>query len=370
MPGRQVPVVAALVTYLSVCAVVSATELVDGNADPIWQLSLGQMFRANVTTDYQTVIDIADSSAEVSGSDRMTLQYEIVRQSSGGHLLVEVRILSLERTQMIDGADQETESLLPEDALNSAVLVLDVGPTGEVTPIGHENTIKTDSPETQRTLNRYLGSDVFRSWLDLPFWVPVGAHVAGTQGVQSLPESEATADTGSANQEVDEPAASPADDSSAEDEDNVQAVPAGAVHWNRSLKISLGLLGAVTVDARCETTEQQDSELRFSISGRPEHVPPDAALDSPTVFDRIRVETTKMEGYGRMRTNPLTGLPADIDIQQQLGIEGNAVVQSAGRSADVRFKRTMTRSCQISEIRSRKSRPGLSIEILPKIPPK
>ena len=309
-----------------------------------WQPARGQILQAEVRTDYVTIIDVADTSRQKTGSDRMLLQYRIVGPSDEGPLHAEVRILALKRTWSTNKGTSGTKSLAPEESLGNTVVALQLGPGGAVTAVGHEKLLSFNSPEISVALGGFPDSVGIASWLDLPFWVPFVVRVPAETEKKSDREFDSE-NTGEDFQQASEKDVASSDDGPSADRND-------SLSWNRSVKLSLGLLGAVRGTSRCEATDQDSETLKFSISGRLVHVPPAAKPGPPVQIDEIQLTEAELNGSGSIRIAGETGLPAAIVIQQRLKIQGSAIVHSAGKDSPLHFTRTMTRTCRSTGVPS------------------
>ncbi len=319
------------VTAMIVHTMLSSPATAAAETVPIWQLTPGQNFSVQATTHRITEIHIGDHHDITDVTDRVTLHYTMFAFNQAGIAQFEVRIVSLERTITSEHGEKTTQSLILEKALKVpavAVLVTDHG--NDVKVLGGDSLFRADMPQSHRVLTQISDDEVFCSWLDLPFHVPV---------ITDRPPFRSPARLHPTDDVVDPP----------HDVAHESLTLRTGSQWTRVLHISLGLPG--TIECNCAYTIDaiEDFAAQLAVTGTIKLIPREPDEESPLRFKNFHLTESAVSGEGKILMDDLTGLPRSIEQSQRLTLEGQSAVASGGGSYDFRFKQSLTQTSIASE---------------------
>ncbi len=313
---------------------------------PLWQLTSGQIFEVDSSTHRITEMRIGDSLTVSDITDRVSLQYLMLRHDRHGAAHLEVRIKAMERTVRNEDGEVTTEELSPEQLLRVTGLTMIVANQGQSVELPDGAFVfRSDVPQIYRAL-RQMGEDgVLESWFDLPFRVPV---------LTARPPFRV-------------PAASPSadDESSTPESSTDESVDDPALHvdseWSRTQSIALGLAAMIRCDCRYRMESIEGLQGQIRVTGSADVVPRDSRSDSPLKFQDVQISASELTGSGSIRVDELSGLPRSIQMSQQMLLEGQLQVESGDQQHQMQFKQSLTQTWNASEFRLQDLQRGVPV---------
>ena len=303
---------------------------------PIWELTQGQRFTVRATTHRITEIQVGEYQETTDIADLITVQYTLSGYDGRGFAHFDARITSLNRTTTDAGGDETTDSLIVEKALKAPTVTILVGNHGnDLKVLGIESVFRSDFPQAHRVLKEICGHDIFQSWFDLPFRVPV----------KNVPP---TARQERAHGDTPEPPST-----------NAETALNPHSTWTRKHRVSLGLPGTVQCDCACSIDSIEDFKAQFSLTGTPQLLPREPNEDEQLRFKDFELTASDVSGTGTILMDQLTGLPQSIQLTQKLSLEGQSAVASGERSYEFRFKQSLTQTSIASEFAMQDLRRGV-----------
>ena len=324
---RLIPLRSSVVAAIVFHVVLSFTSLNAADTIPIWHLTRGQKFSVQATTHRITEIQVGEHHSVSDVTDRITLQYTMFDYDRRGFAQLGVRIKSLDRTTINESGEKTTKVLPVEKTFKVPAAVVLVGDHGnDVKVLGVESVFRADFPQAHRIFAEICGDDVFQSWFDLPFHVPLKTARSPTL-VQPADKSVS-------------PEKTKADSESFLHTDHT---------WTRAQHISLGLPGTVQCDWVYLIGTIEEFEAQLSVSGALRMVLQESNEEVPLRFEDFQLTMSDVSGAGKILMDELSGLPQSIQLTQKLLLEGQSAVASGGTSYEFRFKQSLTQTSIASE---------------------
>ncbi|MCH2203543.1 MAG: hypothetical protein MK102_16370 [Fuerstiella sp.] len=335
-------------TTLNLLAIVWWTQLSVSGAIPIWQLSKGQTFSVQVTTHRVTEIQIGNHTDVSDVTDRVLMQYKMSGYDRSGRARLQVQIRSLNRTTIDNNGEQTTQSLDAGKVFRIPAVVLLVSDRGNaVKVVASDSVFRFDTPQSHHVLTQICSEDVFRSWLDLPFRVPVAASRPPFRPFSERRTGNRTTKTESQNP--------PTEDAAEE-----SSLSSGT-EWTRTQFVSLGVPGTARCDCVCFIDSIENLEATFSVQGTTRMVPHQFNEDLPLKFQGFQLNTSEFSGSGQILMDELTQLPKSIQLDQKMTLAGHTIVFSGGSAHELRFKQSLTQSSNTSEFVVTDSQNGVPV---------
>lgn len=327
IPGMTGPFVA----LLSVTLLWNSSDCrADDAKIPVWHLTPGQRFTVQSETHRVTEIQVGDTQTVSDITDRLSLQYSMLRSDSRNAAHLVVRIQSMQRTIRTPDGTETTQKLVPELLLREPEVTITVSDRGRAVMIQDAAAMfRTDVPQTYRAIARMSRDGVLESWFDLPFRIPVRTDRLPF-GATTIRQSSGTDET---------PAVDPPDDSI------LQADTA----WQRSHSLALGLAAVVRTECQYQVESIEDQQAQIRVSGVPDVTARSAGDDAPLQFLDVQLTASELSGSGHFRTDELSGLPVTIRMSTQQQLEGTSTVKSGEQAHEMRFKQSLTQTWIASE---------------------
>jgi hypothetical protein len=310
---------------------------------PVWNLTQGQQFTVRSSTRRITELQVGEHRQTTDVADHMIIHYTLSGYDRRGFAHFEARIKSLDRTTTDTAGSETTDSLIVEKAFKDPTVTVVVGDHGnEVKIVGTESVLRSAFPQADRVLKEICGHDVFQSWFDLPFRIPV----------KTIPP---TARQPAARQQ------SPDDTNSEQSDTDTEDALHSLSKWTRRHAVSLGLPGTVQCDCACSIDSIKDFEAQFSLTGTARWLPRESSDDESLAFNDFQLTASDVSGTGTILMDQLTGLPQSIQMTQNLSLEGQSIVTSGEKTYEFQFKQSLTQTSIASEFKMQELHRGVPI---------
>ena len=207
--------------------------------------------------------------------------------------------------------------------------------------------IPASAPEARELLKRFCGPEVFRSWVDIPFRVPLNTNsqrlIPPLIVPQSQPKQSDTEDTADAVRYLKPPGLKP------------------DYEWTRPQHISLGLFGVIRVECHYRVDSIDDDSAAILVRGTAAI----EALESPPrsmlIVESVDLSVSDMSGKGTVCMAEHSEVPESIRFEQKISVEGTGVVRSGKQSHEVRIKQSLTQNWIVSEFEHQDEPQGFPI---------
>ncbi len=317
---------------------------------PFWQLDRGQTFSTKVSVHRETEMHVGEHRQDSDDTDRIELGYEISTSDRAGGFRVGLRVLSMHRESKHDSDASDDIEVLPRNDTAGMEMTFRVANGGElIKPLPGESLLPEHDLETRELLVRLCGPNVFRTWADYPFRVPVV-----TQGqrrnsglIVPNPESELPdlEDAESIKPAIELPGLRP------------------GFSWKRPQHVSLGLMGTLKMDCEYRVEGIDGDEAAIVIRGTAEILPTDAPARSMLAIESVDLTVSELSGSGKVLMSEFSGVPESMRFTQAIVIEGTGVVRSGRESHELRFRQSLTQNWFVSEFKYRDEPQGFPIQV-------
>lgn len=317
---------------------------------PFWQLDRGQTFSTKVSVRRETELQVGKHRQDSDETDRIELGYGISTSDRAGGFRVGLRVLSMHRESKNNTDASDEIEVLPKNDLAGMEMTFRVADGGErIEPLPGESLLPEHDLETRELLVRLCGPNVFRTWADYPFRVPVvtqgqrrdsGLIVPNPES--ELPDSE---DAESIKPVIELPGLRP------------------GFSWKRPQHVSLGLMGTLKMDCEYLVEGVDGDEAAIVIQGEAEVQPTDAPARSMLAMESMDLTVSEISGSGKVLMSEFSGVPESMRFTQAIVIEGMGVVRSGRESHELRFRQLLTQNWFVSEFKYRDEPQGFPIQV-------
>ena len=299
---------------------------------PLWQLDVGQVFRTDVYVERQTEFQVADEVDVSSQTDHHGFRYRVLANDPRGGVQLQMQVETLNRTATTTDGDVSTVQKQPQQVLDSHEIDLRLRDGGrQIDSAGLQALIRSRQPETREIFSRFVGPQVFHSWIDLPFRIPLITQIRSGPDIRIQPR-RSPAPPGQP-----EPSATGATELSA------------GLTWNRIHTLSLGLLGIVEIDCLYTVNSIDASVAKITVSGAARAESTQSPSRSALTLVSVDVSDSEIQGTGRVEMNSELQYPTAISFEQQLTLKGSGVLRSGDQTHEFRFKQLLTQKWNVSE---------------------
>jgi hypothetical protein len=316
---------------------------------PFWQLDRGQTFLTTTNIRRATEMQVADYTRKSDETDRMQLAYGIALPDRVGGFRVGVRVQSMRREAKNRDEHSSQIEVLPQRDLAEMEMSFRVSDDGQqVTPYPGESLVPTHDLESRELLRRLCGPEVFRSWVDLPFRVPVMTTQNQLIPPRIMRQREAKP-------------ADPDDGAEAEKDAEEAAGLRVGFEWTRPQHVSLGLLGMLQMDCSYRVDSINEDTATIVIQGTGTVEPLSSPGRSMLTIESADLSVSEISGNGTVSMSGLPGVPESMRFSQKIAVEGTGVVRSGNESHKLRIKQLLTQEWIVSEFKYRDEPQGFPI---------
>jgi len=316
---------------------------------PFWRLEPGQTFSTTSGIRRETELQVGDHVESSDETVEIQMAYGVSVPDRDGGFRVGMRVQSMRReTNGRDDASNQLE-ISPKRDLAEMAMTFRISDDGEEVSSNHDELlVAARDPVARELLNRICGPDVFRSWIDVPFRIPV---ITNHQQLNPPPIL--------LQRKSDEPDSE--DDEAVPEDPKMPGLRVGR-KWTRQQHVSLGLLGTMRMDCEYRVDSIDADTATITVQGGASIEPLVAPVRSMLTVESIEIATTEISGSGTVSMTEHSGVPESIRFEQKIALEGTGVVRSGKQTHEVRIKQSLTQNWIVSEFNHRDEPQGVPIQ--------